>query len=394
MDKALFYQHIAQTSPESIGMEVNHAKGIWLYGPEGQKWIDFISGICVNNVGHGVPEVLLAIIEQTTKYLHPMVYGEVIMTPQVQYGNRLVEMLDNQLDQVYFTTSGAEAVEGALKIAKKYTGKEELIGCWDAYHGSTHAALSVGGSKALPKGYGPLLPKVSHIRFNHEADLSQITQNTAAVIIEAIQGAGGIVLPETGYLQAVRARCNQTGALLILDEIQTGFGRTGSLFAHQEWGFEPDILLLAKALGGGMPLGAFIARGEIMKVIQKDPVLGHITTFGGHPVSCAAGLATLNYILDQKLMDSIPSKEAILRARLSHPAIKELRGKGLLFAVIFEDYAFTERVRQAAFDRGLLTIGFINIDNGLRIAPPLTITEEELHLSCDLLLDAIASVQQ
>jgi acetylornithine/N-succinyldiaminopimelate aminotransferase len=384
-----FFEHVAQTSDYSIGLEVERAEGIYLIGPDERKTIDFISGICVSNLGHGLPEIVRAVQAQAARYLHPMVYGEVIMSPQVAYATRLAECLGGNLQSVYFGNSGAESIEGALKIAKKYTGRSQIISCWNAYHGSTHGALSVTGNEEMKEGYGPMLPDVSFIRFNELADLGNITAQTAAVIVEIIQGAGGVVMPQEGYLAALKKRCEAMGALLIVDEIQTGLGRTGTLFAHQWAGIEPDILVLAKALGGGMPLGAFITRQEVMAVIRKDPVLGHITTFGGHPVSCAAGLAALGYLLAHKLMEKIPALENILLNMLQHPAIKELRGRGLMYALLFEDFATAERVRAIALQKGLLTIGFLNIDHGLRLTPPLTIGEAEMRHSCQVLLDSI-----
>ncbi|MEM7656453.1 MAG: aspartate aminotransferase family protein [Bacteroidota bacterium] len=389
-----FFRHVAQTSDESIALPVESADGVFLYGSEGQRWLDVTSGICVSNLGHGVPEIVQAIQLQAEQYLHPMVYGEVVMSPQVRYAKKLVEVLDNQLTAVYFTNSGAEAIEGALKVAKRFTGRTQLLACHNAYHGSTHGALSVTGVHELQRNYGPLLPEVDFLTYNSWEDLAQITEQTAAVVIEAIQGAGGVILPEPGYLQAVRERCTETGALLILDEIQTGFGRTGSLFAHQALGIKPDILVLAKSLGGGMPLGAFIAQQEVMQVIRRDPVLGYITTFGGHPVSCAAGLAFLEQLLASEVWTNIPDREAQMRKRLEHPAIQEVRGKGLLYAVVVKDYAFAEAVRKQALKEGLLTIGFLGISNGLRISPPLNITESEMDLACDLLLSAIELVRQ
>lgn len=375
-----------------MGIEVERAEGIYLYGPDGQRWIDMISGICVSNVGHNAPEVVAAIQEQAGKYLHTMVYGESIMAPQVQYATKLAEVLGPGLDYVYFGNSGAEANEGALKVAKRFTGRQKLIGFENSYHGSTHGVLGVSGSRKLKPGYGPFLPHCLQLPYNDLDALQQIDTDTAAVIIEAIQGAGGAVVPDPGYLQAVRQRCDETGALMILDEIQTGFGRTGHLFAHQGLGFQPDILTLAKALGGGLPLGAFITRREVIEVIQDNPVLGHINTYGGGPVSCAAGLALLNKILDEDLIAQISAKEAIICHELRHPAIKLVRGKGLMIAVLFADYATASRVLQSCLDLGLLTIGFINIDNGLRISPPLTITEEELTMACRLFVQAVDRV--
>lgn len=391
-DTALFHQYLAQTSPSPITIEIAKAEGVYLYGPQGERWIDFISGICVMNVGHNAPEVVAAIQSQSQQYLHAMVYGEGVQSQQVRFAKRLIQHLEKPLERVYFVNSGAEAVEASLKIAKKYTGRQQLISCYNAYHGSTHGALSVGGNLSSKEGYGPLLPDTKLIRFNNFDDLAHITTKTAAVIIEAIQGAGGVVLPKPGYLQAVRDRCTETGALMILDEIQTGFGRTGHLFAHQGMGFVPDILVLAKALGGGLPIGAFIASTEILSVILQNPVLGHITTFGGNAICCAAGLAAFDKLLNEDLIDTLPAKEALLRKHLQHPAVVELRGMGMLYAVIFKDYATADAIRKEALKRGLLTIGFLNIDNGLRIAPPLVMTEAEMVEACEVFVGAIEAV--
>ena len=389
----LYYHYLAHTSPAPIDIEVVRAEGIWLYGPDGERWIDFISGICVTNVGHNAPEVVAAVRAQSEKYLHAMVYGEGVFSPQVRYAARLSELLAPGLDRVYFVNTGTETVEAALKIARKYTGRSELVSCHNAYHGSTYGALSVGGIASAKVGYGPLLPGIRHIRFNDFDDLACITSATAAVLVEPIQGAGGVILPAPGYLHALRERCTETGALLILDEIQTGFGRTGHLFAHQGMGFVPDILLLAKALGGGLPLGALIGSDEVFSVIQRDPPLGHITTFGGHPLCCSAGLAALDKLLAEDLMAAVPAKEALLRQHLRHPAIVELRGMGLLYTAIFKDYDTAEAVRKEALRRGLLTIGFLNDEAaGLRISPPLTISEAEMVEACGVFVGAVEAV--
>lgn len=384
-----FLRYVAQTSPESIALSVERAEGIYLIGPDGKRSIDFIAGICVNNVGHGNPAVLEAIQRQSKLYLHPMVYGEVIMSPQVAYAKRLAKLLPGDLSSVYFGNSGAESIEGALKIARKYTGRSELVAFHNSYHGSTYGAMSVTGNEKKKQGYGPFVPDVRFLDFNSFGELHHITEQTAGVIVEIIQGAGGVFLPDEGYLTALAERCHEVGALLIVDEIQTGLGRTGTLFAHEWAGITPDILVLAKAIGGGLPLGAFITRPEVMAVIQQNPMLGHLTTFGGHPLSCAAGLAALEFILDNELLSSVPPKEEIIKTRLKHPRIKGLRGKGLMYAVLFEDFATAERVRKKALALGLVTIGFLNIDNGLRISPPLTITEAEMHEACDILLAAM-----
>lgn len=390
--KNTFYRNIAQTTPNPIGIEVVRGEGVYLYGPNGEEYIDFVSGICVNNVGHSAPEVVSAIQKQAEKYLHPMVYGEYIMETQVAYAHRLVELLDSKLDTVYFTNSGTEAIEGALKLSKRFTGRQKILCCQNSYHGSTHGSLSITGNEKMKKGYGPFLPQVEFIPYNNFEALAKISDDTACFILEAIQGAGGVVVPDKAYLQAVRNRCDETGTIMILDEIQTGFGRTGHLFAHQGEGIVPDILVLAKALGGGLPLGAFIASQEHMSVLQKDPMLGHITTYGGNPLCCAAGLATLEKILAEDMISSIPSKEKILLSELKHPAIKELRGRGLLYALIMDDFETVDRIKDECLRRGLLTIFFLNIDNGLRISPPLNISEEEMYKSVKRLLDSIRCV--
>ncbi|MEM6262633.1 MAG: aspartate aminotransferase family protein [Bacteroidota bacterium] len=391
--KTEFLTYLAQTSPQTMGLEVERAEGVYLIGPDGRKTIDFISGICVNNLGHGVPEVVEAVQQQAAKSLHAMVYGEVIQSPQVQYAKALSDVLDDRLNQVYFVNSGAEAIEASLKVAKRFTGREEIVTCHNAYHGSTHGALSVSGNPESKKGYGPLLPKVRHIRFNSFEDLAHITAQTAAFVVEAIQGAGGVILPQPGYLQAARDRCTETGTLLIMDEIQTGFGRTGSLFAHQHFGVVPDVLVLAKALGGGMPIGAFITDRDIFSVIQKDPVLGHITTFGGHPVCCAAGLAAFQKLQQDRVLERIPRLEKVLREHLQHPAMVELRGIGMLYALQLNSYEEASQVRAEAQCRGLLTIGFLNIPDGLRMCPPLTITEKELIEGCNILKASMDTLQ-
>ncbi len=383
-----FLQYVAQTSPEPIDLTVEKAEGIYLHTPDGRKVIDFISGICVSNVGHGAPEIVEALQAQAAAYLHTMVYGEAVLSPQVRFAQRLAELLGERFGKVFFSNSGADAVEGALKVAKKFTGRSRIVSCWHAYHGSTHGALSVTGNDELKRGYGPLLPEIDFIHFNQFDELAQITEQTAAIIIEPIQGAAGAIVPAEGYLEAVRKRCDEVGALMILDEIQTGFGRTGPLFAFQDYNFEPDILVLAKALGGGMPMGAILTRTEIISVIQKDPILGLISTFGGHPMCCAAGLAALNKLIDDQLMARVPRLEALLHEHLRHPAIVELRGKGLLYAMIFQDYETADRVRVAALERGLLTIGFLSIDNGLRVSPPLTMTDAEMVAACEVVVAA------
>ncbi|MEO0894913.1 MAG: aspartate aminotransferase family protein [Bacteroidota bacterium] len=388
-DRKLFNAHVALTAPESIGIEVVDAEGIYLYGPDGKRWIDFISGICVMNLGHKVPEVVQAIQTQAGKYLHTMVYGDSIMSPQAQYAAELSEALGEGFEKVYFVNGGTEANEAAIKVSKRFTGRQKIVSCLNSYHGSTHGSLSVSGNPAMKVGYGPFLPNVHQIPFNDFDALKTIDEDTACIIIEAIQGAGGAILPEEGYLQAVRKRCDETGALMILDEIQTGFGRTGSLFAHQAMGFKPDILTLAKALGAGMPLGVWICRAELADIIRFNPILGHINTFGGGPVSAAAGLAAFRKLRSENIHERVPKLESLLLQHLQHPDIVELRGKGLLYAILFEDYDRAEQIRKKVLDLGLLTIGFLNIKNGLRISPPLNMTEEEMVEACRIFVAAM-----
>ncbi|MCL4106302.1 UNVERIFIED_CONTAM: hypothetical protein GTU68_003463 [Idotea baltica] len=351
--------------------------------------MDMISGIAVSNVGHGAPEVVSAVQEQAATFMHTMVYGEYVTAPQVELAQELTSHLDAKLDNVYFVNSGSEAVEGALKIAKKYTGRQGILAFHQSYHGSTHAALSVTGNPAIKEGYGPFLPGVSFAPFNDYAALESITESTACVIVEPIQGEAGYVLGQPCFLRALRERCFQTGALLIFDEIQTGFGRTGRLFAHQAYQVVPDILLCAKGMGAGMPIGAFISRKEIMQVITRNPVLGHITTFGGHPVSCAASLAGLKKILREKLMEQVTAKEQIIRHVLDHPLVREVRGRGLMLAVDIGSFEYVLRVTKRCTELGLLTDWYLNCDTAIRLAPPLTISIEELRKGMAIIIQAL-----
>lgn len=388
--RQLFLEHVGQTSDFPMMLEVERAEGVWLYGPQGQKWIDLISGVSVSAVGHGNREVIDAICRQAHSHLHLMVYGEVVQSPQVRYAERIAGLLPGGLDSVYFVNSGSEAVEGALKLAKRYTGRTELISFENAYHGSTHGALSVMGGEEYRGAYRPLLPDVQQLRFNDFGDLSRITRRTACVIVEPVQGEGGIILPERGFLQALWERCTEMGALLIFDEIQTGLGRTGTLYYFQQEGVSPHILCTAKAFGGGMPLGAFIAPRHIMDCLKTNPVLGHITTFGGHPVCCAAGLAALEYIVKENLMERAEQSGALYEKLLgAHPAIREIRRTGLLLGIEFGDAALCARVVNRAVQTGLLTEWFLFHDTALRVAPPLTITREEIELSAGRLLEAV-----
>ncbi|MCR5886547.1 aspartate aminotransferase family protein [Hymenobacter sp. J193] len=391
--RQLFLRHQAQTSDFPLLLEIERAEGVYMYGPEGRRYLDLISGIGVSNVGHRHPRVIEAIQRQLDKYLHLMVYGELVQAPPAELAHALHQTLPPRLDSVYFTNSGTEAVEGALKLAKRHTGRTGLVSCHRAYHGSTQGALSVTGSEDFKRSYRPLLPDVQHIEFNSLADLQLITRHTAAVIVETVQGEAGVRVPETGYLTALRQRCTEVGALLILDEIQCGFGRTGTFWAFEQFGIEPDILLTAKGMGGGMPIGAFIAPQEIMAGFKSDPILGHLTTFGGHPVSCAAALATLRVIQEENLLADVTEKAARFRRLLRHPAIQAVRGCGLLIAVEFESFAVLKPIIDRALaHEGILTDWFLFCDNSLRLAPPLTITHEEIDEACAALLRAVAFV--
>jgi len=385
--RELFYQHLAQTTPFPLALEIERAEGIYLYGNDGKRYMDLISGIAVSNVGHCNAEVIKAIREQSEKYLHLMVYGEYVQGPQVELATLLCSVLPKQLNSVYFTGSGAEAIEGAMKLAKRYTGRTEIISFKDAYHGSTQGALSVMGNEKLKQAYRPLLPDC---RIADIYKIPTITKQTACVIIETIQGEAGVRQFSKEFLQTLRKRCNETGTLLILDEIQCAFGRTGKLFAFEHYGIEPDILCLAKSLGGGMPLGAFIAPHEIMQSLSHNPMLGHITTFGGHPVCCAAGLAALKFLMREKhLIEDANQKGELIKQLLSHPAIKEVRGKGLMLAVEFSDFETLKKIIDRCIQQGVITDWFLFCDNAMRIAPPLIITKEEIRQACAVILDSI-----
>lgn len=390
--RQLFLRHQAQTSPSPILLEIAKGEGVFLYDVAGKKYLDLISGISVSNVGHCAPEVVKAVQEQAATYMHTLVYGEYVLKPSALFAAKIVEQLNSDLEVVYFVNSGAEAVEGALKVAKKFTKRHKILAFEGSYHGSTHGALSVTGNDWIKEGYGPLLPHIQHIRFNHFEDLHYITTETAAIIVEPIQAEAGILLPENNFLQAIRKRCDETGTVMILDEIQTGFGRSGTLFAHQFYDFVPDILLLAKGMGGGMPIGAFIGKRSIMAVITDNPILGHITTFGGHPVCCAAGLACLEKILHENLIATIPAKEAIIKHTLHHTAIQSITGKGLFFAIHLDSFENVLKVVHLAMAKGVITDWFLNCATALRIAPPLTISEEELREGMEMLQAAIVEV--
>lgn len=384
-----FLQHVAQTSPSPMLVEVERAEGSCFYTPEGNRYFDLVAGVSVSNVGHCNPVVVEAVQQQAARYMHVMVYGELVEAPQVEYARRIAELLPAPLESVYFLNSGAEAVEGALKLAKRYTGRTELISFRRAYHGSTHGAMSMMGT---PEGeewkaaFRPLLPDVQSLEFNDFEQLKRITTRTAAVLVEPVQGEAGVRLPQEGFLEALRKRCDEVGALLIFDEIQTGFGRTGEIFACVKYGVTPDIVCLAKALGGGMPLGAFVSSTEIMSTLSHSPALGHITTFGGHPVCCAAGLAALNYIEANDLHHKAEEKGAMFERLLAdHPQVREIRRGGLLLAVELgaseKLYTLMELFKEA----GVMSDWFLYCDTAFRISPPLTISEAEIEECCTII---------
>lgn len=384
-----FLNNNAQTTHFPLLLEFERAEGVYMYDTAGKPFIDLISGIGVSNLGHSNPKVIAAIKDQVDKYMHLMVYGEYVQTPQVRFAEKLISILPDTLNSVYFTNSGAEAVEGALKLAKRYTGRQQIIAMHNSYHGSSHGALSVMGNEEFKQAYRPLLPGVNFIRFNEPAELSYITNETACVIVETIQGEAGIRVPEVTYMQELRKRCTETGTLLILDEIQAAFGRTGKLFAFEHFGIVPDILLLAKALGGGMPVGAFVAPSEMMAAFKENPILGHITTFGGHPVCCAAGLAALTVLLDGSLVQTVNEKEELIRSLLIHPAIRSIRGKGLMLAIEFDSFELNKKIIDRCIENGVITDWFLHCSNSMRIAPPLIITPVQIGQACSVILEAI-----
>lgn len=388
-NRELFLQHVAQTSDAPMALEMVSAEGIYQKDVDGKTYIDLISGFSVCNIGHSHPRVIAAIEKQIKEYMHLIVYGEFIEAPQVRYAKKLSDLLPSHLNSVFFTNSGAEAVEGAMKLAKRATGRTKMICFNNSYHGSTQGALSLIGDEYFRQNFRPLLPGVYHHDYNDPAVIGQIDEDTACVIMETVQAEAGIITPDRAWLKAIRQKCTETGTLLVLDEIQAGFGRTGHLFAFEAYGIEPDILLLAKALGGGMPLGAFIADRNLMQQLTFNPVLGHISTFAGHPVSCAAGLAALEVLLEGDFMGEVKDKEDILRRKLHHPAIKKMRTAGLWACLEFQDFETNKRVIAACIKNGLIADWFLFNPAGLRVGPPLTITTLQLEEVCDKIMDAI-----
>jgi acetylornithine/succinyldiaminopimelate/putrescine aminotransferase len=390
--RQLFLQHVAQTSDAPLMLEIERASGMYLYGPNGQRWMDIIAGISVSNLGHCHPAVVKAVQNQAATYMHTLVYGEMVMSPQVQLATLLSSLLPESLNSVYFTNSGTEATEGAMKLAKRATGRREFVSCYHSYHGSTQGALSMMGDEYWRNASRPLLPGIRQIRYNHVEDLQFITSETAAVFLEPVQAESGVTVPDKNYLKAVSQRCKEVGALLVLDEIQSGCGRTGTMFAFEQAGIVPDILLLAKGLGGGMPIGAFIADKNLMSVLSNQPVLGHITTFGGNAVCCAAALATLITLKNSDYIAQVKAKEALFLQHLQHPAIQKITSAGLLMAVHLDQFENLKKVIDLCISKGLLTDWFLFAPQCLRIAPPLIITETEIREACSIIISSLDEV--
>lgn len=391
-NRQLFLQHVAQTSDAPLALEIVKAEGMYMWDVNGKRYLDLIAGISVCNVGHCHPAVVKAIQDQAQQYMHLLVYGEFVQSPQVAFASLLTEHLPENLNCVYFTNSGAEAVEGAMKLAKRYTGRHEIAAFNRSYHGSTQGALSILGDEYWRNAYRPLLPGIQHLEYNDFASLELITERTAAVIAESVQAEGGVIVPQREWLHALRGKCTAAGALLILDEIQCGFGRNGTLWAFEQFGIVPDVLLLGKALGGGMPLGAFIASRDIMWTLTNNPVLGHITTFGGHPVNCAAGRAGFQALLDQHLLPEVNAKGQLFLDHLKHPAIKSVRSLGLMMAVEFESFSVNKKVIDYCINKGVLTDWFLFAAECMRIVPPLIITPEEIKWACSIICEAADNI--
>ncbi len=392
-NRQLFLQHVATTSDFPIALEIERAEGIYMYDPSGKPYLDLVSGVSVSNLGHGHPKVKNAVKEQVDKYMHLMVYGEFIESPQVQMAKLLTDNLPEQLNAVYFVNSGSEANEGAIKLAKRYTGRSEIVAFKNAYHGSTQGVLSVLGDEEMKNAYRPLLPDVRFLEFGNVEQLQQISEKTACVILEPIQSEGGMIIPGKEFITALRDICTQKGALLIFDEVQMGFGRTGKLFAFEHFNVVPDILCLAKAMGGGMPVGAFISDKTILDSFKNKPMLGHITTFGGHPVCCAAAKASLEVLLEENIIADVQRKgELFVELLKNHRLIKGFRQLGLFIAVEVESQEIMLEIMKNGFELGVVMDPFLFYPNAFRIAPPLNITDEEIHHAADLLIQAMDKV--
>lgn len=389
-----FYKYQAQTTPHPLAMKISHARGLYIYDTNNKAYLDFVAGVSACPLGQNHPKVVSAIKEQLDKYMHVMVYGEYIQKPAVELTKLLASLLPKPLEKTYLTNSGTEAIEGALKLAKRATGRSEIIAANKAYHGNTMGAMSVMGYEERKQAFRPLLPNVKFIDFNNEAHLNKITSKTACVILETIQGGAGFIIPSNNYLQKVQKRCNEVGALLILDEIQPGMGRTGKLFGFQNYNCIPDILVTGKGLGGGMPIGAFTASSKLMDLLQDNPKLGHITTFGGHPVIAASALATLKEITESNLMQDTLEKEKLFRKLLVHPLISEIRGKGLMLALITPSIEITNSLILKSQDQGLILFWLLFEPKAVRITPPLTISNDEIIKGCEIIIDILDELQQ
>jgi len=381
----IFKKHQAQTFLYPSCLEIDSAKGSYITDVNGKNYLDFVAGVSACTLGHSNPIIIKAIKNQLNKYSHVMVYGEYIQSPQYKLAKLLADNLPENLSTIYFVNSGTEAIEGAMKLAKRATGRSKIISCKNSYHGSTQGALSIMGNEEYKANYRPLIPNCNQIIFNNEESLKNITKKTAAVVIEPIQGGAGFVTPTNNFLQRVREKCNETGSFLVFDEIQTCFGRLGTLFAFEHYNVIPDILCIAKGMGGGMPIGAFISSWEFMDLLSFAPKLGHITTFGGHPVNCAASLVTLQYLLSSDIMKEIKQKEKLFRKHLSHTKIKEIRGKGLILALEFNNEKLAKKVVERSLENGLVLFYFLFTKTAIRITPPLTINEKEIIEGCEII---------
>ena len=391
--KQEFFKYQAQTTPFAAGFEVEKAEGSYIYGKDGNAYLDFVAGVSANTLGHSHPKVVNAIKEQADRYLHVMVYGEYAQEKPVALCQLLAEATPEPLEVTYLVNSGAEAIDGALKLAKRYTGREEIISMKNSYHGNTHGALSVSGNEFHKREFRPLLPMISFIEFNNEEEFSKITEKTACVIAETIQGAAGFLTPSQNYFKNLKKRCEEVGALLILDEIQPGFGRTGKLFSFEHYDMVPDILVMGKGMGGGVPVGAFMSSAKIMKSLQHSPKLGHITTFGGNPLIAAASYATLKEVLDSGLMNEVNEKEALFRELLVHPKIKKVNGRGLMLAVELESPDYTLKIAKRCMEKGLIVFWQLYRNEFMRISPPLTLTQNEIRKGCQIILQALDEVE-
>ena len=388
-NRQLFLQHVGQTSQAPLCLEIVQAQGCTMVDVHGKVYIDLIAGISVCNVGHCHPKVVEAIQLQAAKFLHIMVYGEMVESPQVAYAKALTDKLPATLNSVFYTASGSEATEGAMKLAKRYTSRTQIISFKNSYHGSTQGALSIMGDEYWKNAFRPLLPDTLLLQYNNFDDLQYITTNTACVVAETIQAEAGVLPPLNGWLTALRNRCTQTGTLLVLDEIQCAFGRNGTLWAFEQFNVVPDILLLGKAIGGGMPLGAFVADKKMMDVLTYQPILGHINTFGGHPVSCAAGLAAFNVLFDENLLDGVQQKEMLFKKHLQHPLIKNIHSVGLMMAIEFDSFETNKKIIDLLIEQGIFTDWFLFASHCLRIAPPLTITQNEIYTACTSIIKVL-----